>query len=164
MMPENPIRDMMQRTMANLKFVESHATQEGPFEVTQLVNSFLAALAHPWEKYKQQLNEIPLQEAFNDGWPMLTKELMADIDPRSLGDQLRLVRHAFAHGNIEFKSSGGNEITHLRICNINPGDRKRTWGTIVSVDDMHAFLEKFVKLATELTEKEIKNIANGVSA
>jgi hypothetical protein len=49
MMPYEPVLDIMRRTMANLEFVEEHKSDIGPFEVTQLLNSFLGALAHPWE-------------------------------------------------------------------------------------------------------------------
>ncbi len=49
MMPNEPLRDVMRRTMKNLEFVERSATPTGPFEVTQLINSFIGALAHPWE-------------------------------------------------------------------------------------------------------------------
>jgi hypothetical protein len=35
--------------MANLEFIERHAGAGGRYEVTQLVNSFLGALAHPYE-------------------------------------------------------------------------------------------------------------------
>jgi hypothetical protein len=46
-MPIEPVRDIMRRTMQNLKFVEGHRGANGPYEVTQLLNSFLGALAHP---------------------------------------------------------------------------------------------------------------------
>jgi hypothetical protein len=50
MNPEQPVRDIMQWTMMNLEFIEAQPRdpRTGPFEVTQLVNSFLGALAHPW--------------------------------------------------------------------------------------------------------------------
>ena len=56
MMPHEPTRDMMRRTMKNLEFIESHAKIYGLFEVTQLVNSFLSALAHPWEVHNRSLS------------------------------------------------------------------------------------------------------------
>ena len=46
-MPIEPIRDIMRGTIANLEFVETHARPNGPYEVTQLINSFLGTLAHP---------------------------------------------------------------------------------------------------------------------
>jgi hypothetical protein len=55
MMPHEPLRDVMHRTMHNLKFIEAQKTPHGPYEVTQLLNSFLGALAHPWEIYQSEL-------------------------------------------------------------------------------------------------------------
>ena len=42
-----PLLDIMRRSMANLAFVEAHAGPSGPYEVTQLINTFLGALTHP---------------------------------------------------------------------------------------------------------------------
>ena len=82
MMPNEPLRDVMRRTMKNLEFVERSATPTGPFEVTQLINSFIGALAHPWEQLKAELNDMPLSDAA--GWPIITKELPSDADPDSI--------------------------------------------------------------------------------
>jgi hypothetical protein len=62
-MPHEPIRDIMHRTMNNLEFIEAHAAADGPYEVTQLINSFLGALAHPWETYRDDLPTISLAAA-----------------------------------------------------------------------------------------------------
>jgi hypothetical protein len=40
--------------MQNLKFIEEHKRRDGPYEVTQLLNSFLGALAFPWEEYRHE--------------------------------------------------------------------------------------------------------------
>ena len=47
MMPHEPVLDIMRRTMINLEFVQRHAGGAGPFEVTQLVNSFLGGTRAP---------------------------------------------------------------------------------------------------------------------
>jgi len=73
MQPENPLLDVMNRTIYNLHFIEDEAKNEGPYEVTQLVNSFLGALAHPWEKFKIELETISLEEAQDKGWPLVKK-------------------------------------------------------------------------------------------
>jgi hypothetical protein len=154
MMPQESIRDMMLRTMENLRFIEEHATGKGPYEVTQLVNSFLSALAHPWEEYKQELNSMALEHAISNGWPKLKKERATDIDPSSLGDLLRLVRNSLAHGDIEYLGKSSSEITHLRFWNNNKRG-KRTWGVIASITDMRMLLESFAKLAEELTNIDL---------
>ncbi len=157
MMPHERIRDLMRRTMVNLRLIEAQATREGPYEITQLVNSFLAALAHPWEEYKQDLDRLSISDANTTGWPELNKEWASDDEPKSLGDLLRLVRNAFAHGNLEFLSTGGNEITHIRFWN-NKRKGKRTWGAIAGVDSMRLFLDKFLELAENLSESDVRNV------
>jgi hypothetical protein len=73
MMPREPVRDMMRRTMQNLQFVEAHKGPNGPYEVTQLLNSFLGALAHSWEKYQAELCAKSLAEAAKVGWPDISR-------------------------------------------------------------------------------------------
>ena len=157
MMPHEAIRDLMHRTMVNLRFIEKQASKEGPYEVTQLISPFLAALVHPWEEYKQELNGFPISEAIASGWPELAKEWPSDDDPNNPGDLLRLVRNAFAHGNLEFLSTGGNEITHIRFWN-NDRNKNRTWGTIAGVDSMRLFLDKFLELAENLSESDVRKV------
>lgn len=149
MMPTEPLRDMMRRTIENLEFIEREARPSGPFEVTQLINSFLGALAHPWEQLGAELNEMPLDAA---GWPPIRKEPDSDDDPSSLGDLVRHLRNAVAHGNIEFLPGPHGDIKALRVWNRHRG--RRTWGAILTVAEMRDFLVRFVRLAEELHERQ----------
>jgi hypothetical protein len=83
MPPTEPIRDVVRRTMANLQFIEGHASARGSYEVTQLVNSFLGALAHPYEASKPSLMALPTSEAAQRGWPAIAKERAARIAYRA---------------------------------------------------------------------------------
>lgn len=148
-MPNEPVRDIMRRTMANLAFVESNANRDGLFEVTQLINSFLGALAHPWESMKADFALLSLSDAVKQGWPMISKERPTDKDPTSLGDLVRLMRNSFAHGNITFLPSESGEIRALRILNADSKGR-RTWGAIVTVEDARSFLECFAATAEKI--------------
>lgn len=149
MMPSDPIRDVMRRTMANLEFVEAHATLQGPYETTQLINSFLGALAHPWEAMRPQLVEITLAEAEERGWPDIRKEREQDRDPANLGDLIRLIRNSLAHGNIDFLPGHDGRIAALRIWNVPPGGQ-RNWGAIIAVADLRSFLGCFAALIEEV--------------
>lgn len=153
-MPHEPVRDIMRRTMQNLEFVEAHAGASGPYEVTQLINSFLGALAHPWERYRDDLAGISLPAAHVAGWPAIAKERPNDHDPRSLGDLIRLMRNALAHGNVEFLPGISTDIHALRLWNTGHG--RRTWGAVLTVADVRSFLERFVALAEELHERRLK--------
>ena len=149
MMPHETILDIMRRTMANLEFVQAHATSAGPYEVTQLINSFLGAMAHPWEHLREELDAITIDAAVSVGWPELHKERSSDRDPASLGDLIRLLRTGIAHGNLTFHPNGKGQIAALRIVN---KDRQglRTWGAIVTPADMRKLLEQFVALVVAM--------------
>ncbi|MCW5881413.1 MAG: hypothetical protein KIS91_10820 [Anaerolineae bacterium] len=153
MNPSDPLYDIMHRTMFNLRYIEDRADKEGPYEVTQLINSFLGALAHPWEKYRPLLTNMSLDEARECGWPEMKKERTEDIDPPNFGELLRLVRNAFAHGNILFiPASTSCEIARIEFWN-NRGD-ERTWGTTLDIADLRRFLDCFVALADEIHTKQ----------
>jgi hypothetical protein len=147
-MPTEPLVDIMRRTMANLVFVGEHAGPSGPYEVTQLMNSFIGALAHPWEAMRDELMALPVSEAAESGWPSTPTERPGDQEPSSLGDLVRLMRNGFAHGNIEFLPGSTGDIRAIRLWNNNKAGR-RTWGTIVTVDDARVFLRCFVDLIEE---------------
>jgi hypothetical protein len=151
-MPSAPVRDIMRRTIANLVYVEQNARPDGPFEVTQLINSFLGALAHPWESLHAELKMLSLAEAAKRGRPAIAKEWPADRDPATLGDLMRLMRNSFAHGNIDFLPGAKGEIQALRVWNTK--GKRRTWGTIVTVDDARAFLLRFAELAEEIHDSK----------
>lgn len=150
MMPYEPVLDIMRRTMANLKYIEAHATPNGPFEVTQLINSCLGALAHPYENWKPELNSKPLKDAVRIGWPSLEKEHARDRDPRSLGEALSWLRNGIAHGNLTYLPSGRGEIQAIRIVNCEPRNGLRTWGTILTPEDLRRFLACFSELVEGL--------------
>jgi hypothetical protein len=152
MMPHEPTLDIMRRTMRNLSFIEQHATNNGPYEVTQLINSFLGALAHPWESLKNELNSISIADAKSQGWPIPKEEKTADHAPTTLGDVIRLLRNGLAHGNISFLPSGQGQIAALRIENRNDKGR-RTWSVIITPEDMKQFLTGFVALVEELDQQ-----------
>jgi HEPN pEK499 p136 len=147
-MPHDTVRDIMHRTMQNLQFVEEHAGVDGPYEVTQLINSFLGALAHPWETYRDDLIAMTLADASAGGWPAIGKERPTDREADSLGDLVRLMRNALAHGNVEILPDASTEIRALRLWNTDRG--RRTWGAVVTVADMRSFLTRFVALAEKL--------------
>lgn len=151
MMPHVPMLDMMRRTMSNLAFIEGHAAKDGPFEVTQLINSFLGALAHPWENLKDDLPNISLAEARTVGWPIPEQQGGRGPSPQSLGEVLRLLRNGIAHGNLSFLPDGHGQIQAIRIENY---DRRRlTWRAVISVQDMRAFLRQFVVLVEDIDQE-----------
>lgn len=150
--PLNPVRDVMRRTIQNLEFIEraKKTKANGPYEVTQLVNSFLGALAHPWERLKPALRKLPLEEAVKLGWPRVAREEAGDHEPESIGDLVGHMRHAFAHGHIRFNDDGRGNIESLSIQNIDPNTGVRKWGATIDVKDLRRLLTRFVAIAEDV--------------
>jgi hypothetical protein len=151
MMPHEPILDIMRRTMENLAFIDEHASDQGPFEVTQLINSFLGALAHPWQDLGAELNLISLAEAESQCWPIPQNEQTAGQTPTSLGDLIRFLRNGIAHGHIIFLPDGIGRIGALRIENRYKG--RTTWAVTVTLETMRRFLHRFVALIEDIDYK-----------
>jgi hypothetical protein len=167
--PIDRVRETMHRTMANLKFIEANARPGGPFEVTQLVNSVVGALAHPWEDLRFELMEMPIARALLLGWPDITTErLPHDRDPPSLGELIRCMRNGLTHGNIALTERNG-EIERISIVSYYPtksadGRRKREWGATITIRDLRAFLDCFVELADSIYEKRDPRPVSNVAA
>lgn len=153
MMPFEPVLDIMRRTMANLAFIERHKAEGGPYEVTQLINSFLGALAHPWEKLGPSL-DISLEEAAAQGWPIPGTDPSVGAAPASLAELIRWLRNGVAHGNLSFLPDGRGEIKAIQIDNFNRG--RRTWRATITVADMRLLLHRFVALIEEVARRELQ--------
>jgi len=152
MMPYEPVLDVMRRTIKNLEFIERHAAQGGPYEVTQPINSFLGALAHPWEQLSIDVGSISTAEAQMEGWPIPGKDRSSDTEMASLAELIRFMRNGAAHGNITLLPDGRGEIAALRI--ENKHRKRRTGGIIITVADMRAFLRRFVAEVEKIADAQ----------
>ena len=148
-MPSNPpFRDIMQRTMANLKFVEQHQKRDGPFEVTQLVNSFLSVLVHPWENHEESLSKALNQNGLR--FPAVTNKITGEqTAPKIL---LSKLRDGMAHGNVTYNGSNG-EIESLTIWNVpyylKSGQntaKDKDWEADMRLNDLRQFLRALESL------------------
>lgn len=148
------IRDFTMRTRKNLEFIEKHqADGEDVFEVTQLVNSMLGLLVFPEQHYFSRIPEIPLSELEQNGWPKIsvTKDiqLSPDFHPcHTLKDLIRYLRNAISHFNLRFLTGSNEEITGLRVWNINDRlpQRPKTWEAELSLADLKAITLRFTEL------------------
>jgi HEPN pEK499 p136 len=145
-MPTKPLLDIMHRTMENLIFIEMHAKPEGPYEVTQLINSFLGALAHPWEAFRADLNSLPIAKASEQGWPAISTLEGIDSDPPTLGKLIAVLRHSLVHGNIEYIPDSAGNISALRVRNFDNSRKVVRWEAIIKISDLRHFLTCFVDL------------------
>jgi HEPN pEK499 p136 len=143
------VRQLMERTKANHEFIR-HEQSRGQhvYEVTQLLNSFLGAFAHPWEEWKKELSKVSLEEAMARGWPEVEPDDPRDDPPRNLGDLLRLIRNGLMHGNVRFIPDENSDIRELQVW--NQRGRYRTWGATLDVETLRRFLDCFERHAETL--------------
>lgn len=104
---EQPVLLLLYRTIQNLKFIDRHKSHHGPFEVTQLINSFLAVVAHPWDQLLDQskLEQVTLESKVFKGcrFPVFPS-VPVEGEPAKLDnayDLLRVLRNGIAHGNMK---------------------------------------------------------------
>jgi hypothetical protein len=171
--PDDPVRVVMKRTIANLQFIDQEDERlkaearanglnrrdddQAPFEATQLLNSFLGALIHPWETLRERSGQgiaIGLDEARSRGWPVLQNQNSYAPEPKNYARMLSNLRNAFAHGSIELlkdlpDETGRRDISGVRIWNQCPDCSCKTWVAEISLAELRAFLEFFENLADD---------------
>lgn len=163
--PDKHYQTLMHRAWDNYLFIKEHATEEGPFEVTQLLATFLIAVAHPRErKLERHLNDLRVEDAKSYfGLPEVGQVLYEprrrpkkrpkvsverDFNPNEyLGDQIEILRNAVAHGNILFAVSEASEdIDDIRLLNIHDG-RQRD-----SITTTFAMLERYTETCISIAD------------
>ena len=173
-MPEETFRDLMRRTMHNLHLmdrlmVQPQGSAEPPYEFTQLINSFLGALALPRERdLNTMLRKVSVEEAqANDQFPVLDnlcfdhhgEDSSAICDrPENLDELIGLLRNGIAHGNMELIQDANGDIARIRIANfrtVRGGRRQMTWGTELDVRTLRQVLDSFFRIANRLYEEAI---------
>ncbi len=175
--PAESVPEIMRRTKANLELIQREretresagcdVDQEGPFEVTQLVNSFMGAFAHPFEALFKLQNP---SESIRKDIKVLEEILLQGIwyadEAPSLRDSLGYVRNAFAHGNIQFiggvvdepSSRRRRDIVAIKIWNCKPTgkpadgwqDQIKTWEKELSIRELESLLLAFVDAMTRV--------------
>jgi hypothetical protein len=166
----------MYRTITNYEDIKHRAAHGGRFEVTQLINSFLAVLAHPWDRLldKDALSKrsVHSKEFRAFGFPYMTRLQRDDGTPTDDAENmLRLLRNSVAHGNMELLSrqklrelrpQGAiprvheKEIAGVRIWNMR--GETETWSTVLDITEMEATLKAMMRLceSRELWKQNIR--------
>lgn len=162
---EQPVLLLMYRTIQNYEFIEQKKDHNGPFEVTQLINSFLALVAHPWDQLldKNKLGFGIDSRVFKDcGFPSFPR-LAVEGTPANIDtayELLRVLRNSMAHGNMELldrkalrklRQTGPlarvaeTEIAGLELWNQNDGGIV-TWRTALSIYELQQVLNGMMRL------------------
>ncbi len=101
------------------------------------------------EKLRKKIakkDPIKLEVAQAEGWPELCSSDVKDtVTPLLWSEQINMLRHGLAHGNIRLFGNKSGEITDVEVWNVPPYQKIRTWGTKISANelmDMIRFIEK----------------------
>ena len=148
--------------MSNLELIDSELKRAkaegknvdwyGPYEVTQLVNSFMGAMVHPWERV-WSVDRKYSPQGTEDIQSVLSEIDVKCGEVKGIGETLGMFRNGFSHGNIEFLKSG-NDIGAIRIWNCQPRGGRKTFEATISIPQLRRFLEAFVRLAETLERLE----------
>lgn len=97
------VEGFIQRTRTNLELVEkTYARHSEGHVITQLVNSLLGILVYPWEHQGlNHLKNVKMSTFGLQGWP---DEILKLGKSESVGEFIRHMRNAVAHGRITFSS------------------------------------------------------------
>ncbi|MBS1723479.1 MAG: hypothetical protein JSS66_11055 [Armatimonadetes bacterium] len=111
-MPEHDLT-LIERSMFNLTFIEQRADdQNGPYDVTQLINTLLLVLVVPNATWLNKVDETPISQV--SGFEGI-RVVKGDTTLRQV---LRRVRNGVAHGSFKFIGTK-NQITSIVVKDLN---------------------------------------------
>lgn len=158
---------LIYRTLTNLDYITANKHHGGPFEITQLINSFMGVFAHPWDqlldKSKLETERLSSTRFRECGFPELPQFPPEGEGTRmeSIHDYLRVLRNAMAHGNFklldrkELRSLrqrgtlpkvSEKEITGLRLWNTPMNSDRKNWITVLDIYEMRNCIEAMARL------------------
>ncbi len=159
MNPDDPIVDLVRRTLANLQTIddlaaESTATYE-PFEVTQMVNSLLSLLVVPRElgtvdfvgraTVTPHIHSNGIRNWHKGPVEFELRRLSAE-PPQHLKKLLGGLRNSVAHANFKFIADAQGTVTALRFTHRARGGAP-LWSVEFKVTELRNFL---INLGQEL--------------
>ena len=107
------------RTRENLRYVKDAFDRGGEVHVvTHLVNSLLGVVVVPKERYfEETFWSVSLEELTRRGWPewciTLDEPTKSNSKTETLGDLIRHLRNAAAHGRFTFIGNSGRFASPL---------------------------------------------------
>lgn len=131
-------KEIMRRVRFNLDFIDGRKQGDGPYEVTQLLSSFLMTLHLNWDDLEGKWDQLSQKGI---AWPKIEQEGLQQ--PKQA---IHKMRNALAHGLIAFEEDSNGEIAaiHLWTC---PDRRTVDWSARLTVLDVRQMLDCFVRAA-----------------
>lgn len=150
MSSRNDPLEFARRARTNLRFIEQAAANNPGAEVhvvTQLALSLLGMVVFPQEKLLlDRIQEVALTSLARGGWPTWKITLEDPKRPTdTLGDLIRHMRNAVAHGRITFTSDSPKiEDVVFIVKDKKPGDLLPNWTAEIGAPSLRAFCERYL--------------------
>ena len=132
------------RSRKNLEYITNSAINgEDVHPVTQAILALLGIVVFPWETSAFDIvkkHKLPVLSG--NGWPKWKMSGVRRVI--ELGDLIEVLRHAIAHGNIEFDSDSSSpaEVT-ISFTNIPRGKKDSDWVGSITGDQLIEFCRRF---------------------
>lgn len=161
--PDRHYQDLMHRALKNYDFVKCRATDDGPYEVTQLLGTFLCAVAYPRERaLERELKELSLHDA-EERFELPRISIFSNLPSvpgkrglkpdENVGDLAEVLRHGVAHGNVLFfdDEERPEEIVEIQLANRYGGSKLHS--ARIPVKLLEDFVRRFVDIADHFFEE-----------
>jgi hypothetical protein len=144
--PRSDALGLAERTRKNLVFIEGAFERgEDVHVITQVANSLLMLVVFPWERHFVDLvAAVPLSTLADDGWPAWN---ITRGSVETLGDLVRRIRNAAAHGHMQF-SSDSRRLGRVTISfsDYRPHATEPSWRAEILASDLRDFCYRFIDL------------------
>ena len=150
---QNLIHDFATRTRENLETLRrSHAN--GPtYEVTQLINSLLGLLVFPQQEFVDEIPKTTISELEAGGWPI--PMVPAPFEQVSnLQELIKYLRNAVAHFNLKFTSDDRDQISGIRMWNVDMRKKQTNWAADITPTELEQFIVRFIDLVLSAHPKK----------
>jgi hypothetical protein len=145
-----------QHTLQNLEIIERYVPIDSGFHpITQLINSLVGLVVFIHEReFVRHVADLPLSELVGRGWPrvQIDKDEDKKRPTRALGDFVRHLRNATAHGRISF-SSDSRDLTEVRIVieDYHRGAALPYWAASLTAEELRNLTLKMIDLLLNVT-------------
>ena len=144
--PRSDALGLAERTRKNLLFIEGAFERgEDVHVITQVANSLLMLVVFPWERHFVDLvAAVPLSKLADSGWPAW-RTTRGSVN--TLGDLVRRIRNAAAHGHLKFSSDSRllSEVT-ISLSDYRPHATEPFWSAEILASDLRDFCYRFIDL------------------
>jgi len=144
-----------EHTLHNLEIIDRDVPIDSGFHpITQLINSLVGLVVFVHEReFVRHVADLLLSDLVGKGWPSVQIDKDDEKRPtKALGDFVRHLRNATAHGRISFSSDSRN-LTEVRIVieDYHPRATVPYWAASLTAEELRNLTLKMIDLLLNVT-------------